>query len=161
MNFHQCTVLFTSSTQPGSHSTADVTAEKEKREKERDVGLNAKALRCQPPERSPMTRPSHSSHERPSFNTSSKKLQTLLIIHWLCCLAAVSVLALVSMGQNLGDGVRSAVSEKRDSIWTEQTPSAVSGKRGWDYEALCDLDDSCPKACSNWFVLHSALEKLG
>lgn len=55
-----------------------------------------------------------------------------------------------------GDGVSSAVSEKLDIIWSEQKPSAVSGRSEWDY-----LDISCPEAHFNWFVLSSALEKLG
>lgn len=59
--------------------------------KKRNGGFNAKTLRYHLP-----------WHERPSFNTPSKNFQTHLIIYWLHCLAAVSLLVRVSVGQNRG-----------------------------------------------------------
>lgn len=105
-----------------------------KREEKWEVGYNAKALCCVTfLKKSPMTWPAH-RHERPSFTTQSKSCRHPQSFTPCSCL----------VGQNWGDGVRSAVSEKLDSLLFEQSRS--------HWRCLGE-EDEITKCCVTWTLV--------
>lgn len=57
-------------------------------------------------------------------------------------------------------GEKSALSEKLDTFWKKLKAMGASGKMVWDYWVPSDSNNSCPEACSDWFLLHSGLKRL-